>query len=324
MAAPRPLLLLALCLLAERGHGLDNGLARTPPMGWMTWERFRCTAGTSGTGPSCADDPTNCISETLVKQHADILAQPEWHSLGYRYVNIDDCWENWHRTPEGKLHANSSRFPHGMAALADYVHGKGLRLGTYNDMGTGTCGKYPGECKDELCTLPGYMTVDAETYAGWGIDSLKMVRSRATPPQPSPPPLIGAFAGRLQLQPYPQRDGPGLRVHGRGAQPNRPTRHVQLLLAGLHARDGVRELHADRPALQHLADVLRHPGLLGQRHGHRGLGRRLRGKRDLPGPGDGRCRRAGGLQRSVRLSGPSFAVRLLPLRLTRICWTVTC
>ena len=41
-------------------------------------------------------------------------------------------------------------------------------------MGTGTCGKYPGECKDEVCTLPGYMTVDAETYASWGISSLKM------------------------------------------------------------------------------------------------------------------------------------------------------
>ena len=41
-------------------------------------------------------------------------------------------------------------------------------------MGTLTCGKYPGECKDEQCTLPGYMAVDAETYASWGIDSLKM------------------------------------------------------------------------------------------------------------------------------------------------------
>lgn len=43
-----------------------------------------------------------------------------------------------------------------------------------NDMGTATCGKYPGECKDEVCTLPGYMTVDAQTYASWGISSLKM------------------------------------------------------------------------------------------------------------------------------------------------------
>ena len=85
---------------------------------------------------------------------ADALVSNGLKDVGFEYVNIDDCWENWHRTPEGKLHANSSRFPHGMAALADYVHGKGLRLGTYNDMGTATCGRYPGECKDERCTLP--------------------------------------------------------------------------------------------------------------------------------------------------------------------------
>ena len=34
--------------------GLDNGLARTPPMGWMTWERFRCNT-------DCKEDPENCI-----------------------------------------------------------------------------------------------------------------------------------------------------------------------------------------------------------------------------------------------------------------------
>jgi len=146
---------------------LDNGLARTPPMGWMTWERFRCII-------SCDADPENCISEQLIKQHADILAQPEWHALGYRYINVDDCWPNLSRGAGGRLVANSSRFPSGMAALAAYVHSKGLRLGTYNDMGTLTCGRYPGECKDEQCSLPGYMTLDAQTYASWGIDSLKM------------------------------------------------------------------------------------------------------------------------------------------------------
>ena len=61
-----------------------------------------------------------------------------------------------------------------MKALADYVHGKGLHLGTYNDLGTETCSGYPGACKDESYTLPGYINVDAQTYAGWGIDSLKM------------------------------------------------------------------------------------------------------------------------------------------------------
>mmetsp|Transcript_29962 Transcript_29962/g.95861 ORF Transcript_29962/g.95861 Transcript_29962/m.95861 type:complete len:438 (+) Transcript_29962:56-1369(+) len=169
-----------LSLLPLASVALDNGVARTPPMGWMTWERFRCTAdggdvaGGGTSQPSCAEDPENCISERLVRQHAEIMARPEWRGAGYEYLNIDDCWENWRRSPGGKLTPNSTRFPHGMRALADYVHSLGLKLGTYNDMGTETCGGYPGECKDESCSLPGYMGVDAATYAGWGIDSLKM------------------------------------------------------------------------------------------------------------------------------------------------------
>jgi alpha-galactosidase len=31
-----------------------------------------------------------------------------------------------------------------MAALADYVHSKGLKFGIYSDAGTFTCGGYPG------------------------------------------------------------------------------------------------------------------------------------------------------------------------------------
>ena len=164
-----------LVLTTDDVSALNNGLARTPPMGWMTWERFRCTTDAPGQGnPSCADDPDNCISETLIKQHADILALPEWREAGYTYVDIDDCWEDWKRTSDGHLQANTTRFPSGMKALGDYVHSKGLQLGTYNDIGTQTCGGYPGECKDANCTLPGHIGVDAQTYAGWGIDSLKM------------------------------------------------------------------------------------------------------------------------------------------------------
>lgn len=33
---------------------LDNGLARTPPMGWLHWERFLC-------GTDCAADPHRCV-----------------------------------------------------------------------------------------------------------------------------------------------------------------------------------------------------------------------------------------------------------------------
>eukprot|EP00940_MAST-03C_sp_MAST-3C-sp2_P001094 g1094.t1 len=136
-------------------------------MGWMTWERFRCETDCAHRG--------DCVNETLVMDHADILGLPEWRDLGYEYVNIDDCWPEMERdVATERLVANKARFPSGMKALAKYVHAKNLKLGTYNDMGTATCAGYPGECKDEKCTLPGYMTLDAETYASWGIDSLKM------------------------------------------------------------------------------------------------------------------------------------------------------
>jgi|EP00505_MAST-04D_sp_SCG-Rhode-Island_P003702 alpha-N-acetylgalactosaminidase len=159
------LLLLLACL--PTFLALDNGLARTPPMGWMSWERFRCTV-------DCSIDPDNCVTETLIREHADILAQPEWLAAGYSRVNVDDCWANIDRSENGTLVGNTTRFPSGMKALADYVHGKGLQLGIYNDMGTKTCGGYPGECKDKNCSLPGYMGVDAEVYAQWGIDSIKV------------------------------------------------------------------------------------------------------------------------------------------------------
>ena len=41
--------------------GLENGLGRTPPMGWLAWERFRCNT-------DCFNDPHNCISERLFRQ----------------------------------------------------------------------------------------------------------------------------------------------------------------------------------------------------------------------------------------------------------------
>ncbi|XP_035682064.1 alpha-N-acetylgalactosaminidase-like isoform X3 [Branchiostoma floridae] len=149
----------AFVLLFCRSSTLDNGLARTPPMGWLAWERFRCNV-------DCVDDPYNCISEELFMQMADRLAEDGWKELGYNYLNIDDCWMSMDRDEQGNLYANKTRFPNGIKKLADYVHSKGLKLGIYLDFGTHTCGGYPGSIK--------YLQKDAETIAGWGIDMLKM------------------------------------------------------------------------------------------------------------------------------------------------------
>ena len=172
--------LLAVALLifvCQTTTARDNGVALTPPMGWLAWERFRCTV-------NCTSDPDTCLSEKLIKEMADIMGSKEWKEAGYEYINIDDCWAERARDSNEKLVPDKSRFPSGMKALADYVHSKGLKIGIYNDMGTQTCGGYPGECRDEKCTLPGYMDIDAQTYAAWGIDSLKMDGCNSAPHDP--------------------------------------------------------------------------------------------------------------------------------------------
>ena len=47
-------LVLTITHLQQQITCLENGLARTPPMGWLSWERFRCNT-------DCEGDPENCI-----------------------------------------------------------------------------------------------------------------------------------------------------------------------------------------------------------------------------------------------------------------------
>ncbi|XP_067663449.1 alpha-galactosidase A-like isoform X2 [Haliotis asinina] len=150
------LLLVAVCTVAV--VALDNGLARTPPMGWLSWERFRCNT-------DCKNDPDNCISENLYMRMADIIAAEGYKEAGYQYVCIDDCWLSKSRDSNGRLQPDPDRFPHGMKALADYIHSKGLKIGIYEDVGLMTCAKYPGSW--------GHYEIDAQTFAEWGIDLLK-------------------------------------------------------------------------------------------------------------------------------------------------------
>ncbi|PYQ16528.1 MAG: alpha-galactosidase [Acidobacteria bacterium] len=124
-----------------------DGLALTPPMGWNSWNRFGCD-----------------VSEKLMKETADALVATGMRDAGYQYLVIDDCWQV-RRDDKGVIVADPERFPSGMKALADYVHGKGLRFGLYSDAGTGTCQKRPGSKDHEA--------IDARTYADWGVDYLK-------------------------------------------------------------------------------------------------------------------------------------------------------
>ncbi|NXX19556.1 NAGAB acetylgalactosaminidase, partial [Podargus strigoides] len=106
-------------------------------------------------------------SEMLFFEMADRLAEDGWRELGYEYVNIDDCWSAKQRDTAGQLVPDPERFPSGIKALADYVHARGLKLGIYGDLGTFTCGGYPGTTLD-------YVKQDAQTFAEWGVGMLKL------------------------------------------------------------------------------------------------------------------------------------------------------
>jgi alpha-galactosidase len=122
-------------------------LAKTPPMGWNSWNAFGLD-----------------INSGIVKAVADSMVSKGLAAAGYQYIVIDDGWQI-DRDKDGKIIADSSRFPEGIKYLADYVHSKGLKFGIYTCCGTKTCGGRPGSY--------GYEAIDAKTYAEWGVDYIK-------------------------------------------------------------------------------------------------------------------------------------------------------
>jgi alpha-galactosidase len=135
--------------LASSGYAQKfEGLAKTPPMGWNSWNTFETK-----------------ISETLVKETAEVLIASGMRDAGYTYVVLDDGWSAMERDAEGNLVPHPDKFPSGMKALSDYLHGRGFKFGIYNCAGSKTCGGYPGG--------RGHEFQDARTYAAWGVDYLK-------------------------------------------------------------------------------------------------------------------------------------------------------
>ena len=103
---------------------------------------------------------------------ADLMVVDGWLDAGYTFLMMDDCWPSKNRTAEGKLEADPDRFPSGIKSLADYVHKLGLKFGIYEDFGVRTCAGYPGS--------QGHLQTDAQTFADWGVDYVKMDGCQAT------------------------------------------------------------------------------------------------------------------------------------------------
>jgi alpha-galactosidase len=154
-----------------------NGYAKTPPMGWNSWNKF---AGR--------------VDDRSVREMADAIVASGMRDAGYIYVNIDDTWEGARRDKAGNITTNE-KFPD-MKALADYVHSKGLKIGIYSGPGRKTCAGYEASY--------GHEEQDAKTWAAWGIDYLKYDWCSAT-----------AVYRPDEMQPAYQKMGLALRATGR-------------------------------------------------------------------------------------------------------------
>lgn len=130
--------------------------AAVPQMGFNNWNSTHCR-----------DE----FNEDMIRGVADKMVSSGLRDAGYRHINLDDCWADWQRDKNGNLQPNLKRFPHGIKALADYVHSKGFAFGLYSSAGTNTC-----EPHQENRGFPGglgHEKQDAKFFASVGADYLK-------------------------------------------------------------------------------------------------------------------------------------------------------
>lgn len=149
-ASPAKLASLLMIPLLPIEASVENvKLLPTPPMGFNNWARFECD-----------------LNETLFTDTAKSMVSRGLLDAGYNRLNLDDCWMTHDRAADGSLQWNSTLFPNGIPWLAKFAKQHGFHLGIYEDSGNATCGGYPGSY--------GYEKQDAETFADWGIDYLKL------------------------------------------------------------------------------------------------------------------------------------------------------
>jgi alpha-galactosidase len=138
---------------------LNNGLAKTPQMGFNTWNWFGCD-GNSDLGPH------GDVTDTVILQLANALITTGMKDCGYTYVNYDDCWAEPSRDARGALVPRHTAFTRGIRFVTDSIHKMGLGFGLYGDASNFTCAQtMPGQL--------GHEQQDADSFVAWGVDYFK-------------------------------------------------------------------------------------------------------------------------------------------------------
>ena len=159
------------CVLLAAGYSvaLDNGMARTPALGWAAWSGFY-----------------DSFTEDLIKEMAQALITFGLRDAGYTYFLVDDAdMFLGQRDYYGRLQPDPKKYPSGLKAIGDYLHSLGFKYGLYTDLGSGGCGSLPGLVvfifrARKLTSLfgptgsLGFYDIDAQSFADWGADYIKI------------------------------------------------------------------------------------------------------------------------------------------------------
>lgn len=139
--------ILLLSLTAGTAKAVNNGLARTPPLGWNNWNSLGCD-----------------VSADLLLDTASRLVSLGLMDVGYQYTVLDDCWSDG-RDDNGRLKVDLKRFPDGMSSVSAKIHDHGLLFGMYSSAGHMTCARGEGSLDHEA--------EDAQSFADFSVDYLK-------------------------------------------------------------------------------------------------------------------------------------------------------
>lgn len=163
--------------LATYVRGRAGGPAATPYMGWDTYFGFG-----------------QRYSESTVLEQASRLASLGLERRGYRYVWLDAGWWQGQRDAGGRIVVDGGQWPHGIGWLARTLHKAGFRLGLYTDAGVDGCG---GAGEGSY----GHYRQDADTFAAWGVDAVKVDFCGGSTLRLDPARAYGEFRQALESTP---------------------------------------------------------------------------------------------------------------------------
>lgn len=170
--------ILALALIARSAVAIDDGLARTPPMGSNSWTavgtgvsadfllkvgQFFVSSGLAAKvrgGLPCASLLIAWpLATHRVRRHHPALCP----SQGYTFVNSDDGWST--TRINGTITPDPSKFPSGISGLTSSLKQLGLSFGIYTAESSVVCSGRPGTLFNEYH--------DAQVFAEWGVALVK-------------------------------------------------------------------------------------------------------------------------------------------------------